>query len=185
MDEIAWTNTIPPVRVVDVKNFCRTEKDQRRFLLYLRIEEMNEAICEDLTEAEVSQCNITNSYRLMMGRTLLAINPKIHKAAQGHAKEMTKLGYFGHFSPNKERRTPFQRMRLEGYTFGVSENIASTPSAADAHRRWLHSSGHHRNILMPRHTEFAVGAEGRYWVQNFGMGKDFESHQDFPPPQDG
>jgi uncharacterized protein YkwD len=97
---------------------------------------------------------------------------------------MGSLGYFSHFSPNPKRRTPFQRMRLEGYTYGVSENIAATPSAAGAHYRWLRSSGHHRNILMPTHTEFGVGNNGRLWVQNFGVGKEYENNEHFPPPRD-
>jgi uncharacterized protein YkwD len=120
----------------------------------------------------------------MMGRNILAVNPKVHKAARGHAVEMGALGYFGHFSPNPEHRTPYQRMSLEGYTYGVSENIAATPSAADAHRRWLRSSGHHRNILMPGHIEFAVGNAGRLWVQNFGMADEYRSNEHFPPPRD-
>jgi len=184
MQQIAWVETLPPVKVLTANNFCKNMKEKRRFLLEMRIEMLNEILGEEsMGEGEQSQVSITNSYRRMMGRNILAVNPKVHKAARGHAVEMGALGYFGHFSPNPERKTPFQRMSLEGYTFGVSENIAKTASAADAHRRWLHSSGHHRNILMPSHTEFAVGNVGPLWVQNFGMGDDYRSNEQFPPPQ--
>jgi uncharacterized protein YkwD len=88
---------------------------------------------------------------------------------------MSKLGYFSHRSPTPGRHTPFDRMKLAGYGFGVSENIALSGSAAGAHEAWCHSSGHHRNLLSPSHTEFGIGAVGRYWVQNFGQGVDYQS----------
>ncbi|MHC4850376.1 MAG: FHA domain-containing protein [Planctomycetota bacterium] len=182
MQQIAWVETLPAVKVLTAANFCKTVKGKQRFLFHRRVEELNEILGEEiLREGEHSQVAITNGYRLMMGRSMLAVSRKIHRAARGHADEMGALGYFGHFSPNPERRTPFQRMRLEDYSYGVSENCAKTASAADAHRRWLHSSGHHRNILMPSHTEFGVGNSGPLWVQNFGMGKDYLNDEHFPP----
>lgn len=184
MQQIAWTETLPPVKALTASNFCKNVKEKERFLLETRIEMMNEALGEEiLNEGERAQVSITNTYRRMMGRNILAVNPKIHRAARGHAVEMGALGYFGHFSPKPERRTPYQRMRLEGYDAGVSENCAKTASAADAHRRWLHSSGHHRNILMPSHTEFGVGNAGPLWVQNFGMGDGYKSNEHLPPPR--
>ncbi len=185
MQQIAWVDTLPPVKSLNVRNFCKTVQEKRRFLFFLRIETLNEILAEEmLGEGEQSQVSITNGYRLMMGRRILAVNPKIHKAARGHAEEMGSLGYFGHFSPNPAHKTPFQRMSLEGYSYGVSENLAATPSAAGAHHRWLRSSGHHRNILMPSHVEFAVGNSGRLWVQNFGVGQEYENNENFPPPRD-
>ena len=72
-------------------------------------------------------------------------------------------------------------MRLAGYDFGVSENIALNGSAEGAHWAWRHSSGHHRNMLNPGHTEFGVGVNGRYYVQNFGRGEEFLQDERFPP----
>ena len=83
---------------------------------------------------------------------------------------MSKLGYFGHFSPTPGRRTPYDRMRLQGYKYGSSENIAGGSTAPrGAHNQWCHSSGHHRNILMPPWTEMGSGQYGRLWTQNFGQ----------------
>ena len=64
-------------------------------------------------------------------------------------------------------------MKLAGYLFGVTENIALVDGAQGAHDAWCRSSGHHRNLLNPRHTEFGIGANGRYWVQNFGSGSTY------------
>ena len=159
--------------VVTVRNFAWTVGERKELDFSERIMKYNMVVDVKATQAEMIQMETTNEYRLMMGRRALAINPKIHRAARGHSEEMSKLGYFSHFSPNKERRTPFQRMALEGYTSGVSENIALAGGPVHAHKLWLHSSAHHRNILSPGSTEFATGNCGNYWTQNFGRGREF------------
>ena len=119
------------------------------------------------------QLRITNAYRAMFRHRPLALVPSVALAAQGHADEMSKLGYFSHTSPTPGRRTPVERMRLAGYTFGVTENIALVDGAQGAHDAWCRSSGHHRNLLNARHSELGIGANGRYWVQNFGSGATY------------
>ena len=104
---------------------------------------------------------------------------KILAAARKHSQEMSRLGYFSHFSPTAGLRTPYQRLRLEGYMNGVSENIARVGGAEGAHVAWLHSSNHHRNLLNPSHREFATGNDGNLWTQNFGRGLEFEKDELF------
>jgi uncharacterized protein YkwD len=123
---------------------------------------------------------VTNAYRRMFGHRPLAVNLKMQAAARGHCEEMSTLGFFGHFSPTPGRRTPFDRMKLAGYSLGASENCAINGSAVGAHDAWLLSSGHHRNLLSPSHTEFGSSNAGRYWTQNFGSGDDYLRHEDFP-----
>ncbi len=159
--------------VVTVRNFAWTSRERRRLDFNRRVLRYNLAADVDATKAEMAEMNITNDYRLMMGRSALAVNEKLLKAARGHSKEMADLGYFSHFSPTPALRTPFMRMAREGYRMGVSENIARVAGAEGAHIAWLHSSGHHRNILNPAHTEFATGNWGVYWTQCFGQGHDF------------
>jgi uncharacterized protein YkwD len=54
----------------------------------------------------------------------------------------------------------------------VSENIhRGSGSPEGAHNGWVHSSGHHRNILQKLWTEMGTGQAGRYWTQNFGRTK--------------
>ena len=49
--------------------------------------------------------------------------PKVLAAAKGHAKEMSQLGYFSHFSPTPGRRTPFDRMKLAGYDLQAAVSL--------------------------------------------------------------
>jgi hypothetical protein len=96
---------------------------------------------------------------------------------------MSRLGYFGHFSPTPGRKTPYDRMRLQGYVYGASENcVAGTTDPRSAHQRWCHSSGHHRNILMPPWTEMGTGAHGSLMTQNFGQAPKW-SRSDPPKPE--
>ena len=128
-----------------------------------------------LSAPERDELHLTNDYRVMMGRMPVALNRKLLAAARGHSEEMSKLGYFSHFSPTPGRRTPFERMRIAGYNEGVSENIALNGSAAGAHESWLHSAGHHRNILGAGHREFACGNTGNHFTQNFGVAAEYKS----------
>ncbi|MBK7874278.1 MAG: CAP domain-containing protein [Planctomycetes bacterium] len=122
---------------------------------------------------EQRQVLVTNDYRRMLGRCVLAWNAKIQAAAQGHSDYMANTGDFGHDEPDPKRQWPGDRMRLAGYTSGVSENCALSDGAEGAHVGWLHSSGHHRNILTATHREMGVAAAGSYWTQNFGTGTTF------------
>jgi uncharacterized protein YkwD len=77
-------------------------------------------------------------------------------------------------------RTPLDRMEKAGYVWGISENCAVSETADEAHSRWVSSSGHHRNLLQPEHTEFGIGHVGRYWTQNFGRGDEYRQHLSSP-----
>lgn len=129
---------------------------------------------------ERRQVEITNEYRRMFGRKLLAWNPLLQASADGHSDYMAKTGNFGHYEEgDEERRSPFDRMRLVGYNFGVSENChMGGGSPQGAHDAWCKSSGHHRNILMEGHTEMGSAVNGRYWTQNYGTDKEFRSEID-------
>jgi len=169
-----WVLALPDERTLDLQSFCRDPGEVAARRLALRIAKLNDKRVLSLNPAEREELELTNSYRIMMGRAPLAVDLRVLAAARGHCEEMERLGYFGHFSPLSEHRTPYDRMRGAGYGHGGSENIAATDSAVGAHMAWLHSSGHHRNILGVAHTEFACGQRGRLWTQNFGSGRDFE-----------
>jgi uncharacterized protein YkwD len=66
-----------------------------------------------------------------------------------------------------EKRTPSDRARLMGFNGGVSENLAICGGAQSAHNGWIHSSGHHRNILGLTHRIMGAGNSGRRWGQVF------------------
>ena len=107
---------------------------------------------------------------MLMRRRAVVIDDRLVRTARGHCEEMQRLGYFGHFSPNPARRTPDMRAKIEGYTgSAVSENChRGSGSPQGAHNGWAHSSGHHRNLLMPGHREMASAVTSGYWTQNFG-----------------
>jgi uncharacterized protein YkwD len=152
-----------------------------------KVEARNERLWKSLEKAkpadsvpnsdEQRQVRITNAYRRMFGRRALAWNPLIEAAAQGHSDHMANTGDFSHFEQgDPERRTPFDRMRLAGYAFGVSENISmGRGDPQSAHDGWTHSSGHHRNILTQSHREMASAIASSYWTQKFGVDSSFLS----------
>jgi uncharacterized protein YkwD len=126
--------------------------------------------------AEREQVRITNRYRMLMGRRAVAWNPRVQVAAQGHSEYMANTGDFGHFEQgDPKRHSPFDRMKLAGYPKGASENCAMIGGDPQgAHDGWLHSSGHHRNILMSGHREMASASASNYWTQNFGSDTAFQ-----------
>lgn len=179
--EAEWARALPPGDRIDVRNYCRTPSEREQWVEWQRIEEFNARLLPQVPSATREQLQITNDYRRMFRHRPLALNLKLVEAASSHAQEMSKLGYFSHFSPTPGRRTPFDRIKLAGYDQGVSENIALHDGALSAHNAWLHSSGHHRNLLNPHHTEMGVAGVGRYWVQTFGHGAEYAADPLYQP----
>lgn len=175
LGDVVWARALPAGDKVDIRNFCTTPEELEEHRLWERIEAFNRQTAAKVSAGEREQLEITNAYRRMFGHRPVALNLKVADAARGHAEEMANMGYFAHFSPTPGRRTPFDRMKLAGYDYGASENIALNDGAMSSHVAWCHSSGHHRNLLSPGHKEFGIGNNGRYWVQNFGGGAEFEA----------
>ncbi|MFB3065954.1 MAG: CAP domain-containing protein, partial [Planctomycetota bacterium] len=153
----------------NVRNFFRTPVE-RELLAYSREVMEDDAKAEgDIKGVEREQVRVTNEYRIMFGRWPVRIVEPLVLSSRGHCEEMSKLGYFGHFSPTPGRRTPYERMALQGYKYGASENcVGGTSDPTSAHVRWCHSSGHHRNLLMAEWTEMGTGAYSSLMTQNFG-----------------
>jgi uncharacterized protein YkwD len=154
----------------NLATFYRTA-EERDLLAYTReVMEWNPTVTGSIQEVEREQVRVTNDYRIMFGRWPVRIVEKCVLSSRAHCEEMSKLGYFGHFSPTPGRKTPWDRMKLQGYDFGVSENIIQgQTNPMGAHNGWCHSSGHHRNLLMPPWTEMGTGAYGSMMCQNFGQ----------------
>lgn len=177
---MAWVRALDPGVVITVHNFCLTPEERWQRAAWRRIDAFNAATKSEVSPAARQLLKITNDYRQMFGHRPLAGIKSACAGSQGHADEMSRLGYFSHMSPVPGRRTPGDRMRLAGYTFGVSENIAISGGALAAHNAWCTSSGHHRNLLTASHREIGIGANGRYWVQNFGSGEVHKTHPVWP-----
>jgi len=153
-----------------IRDFFRDPEEMRALRYSQEVMEANPGVQGDIRPDERAQVRVTNEYRLMFGRRALRLVDQLVLSSRGHCEEMARIGYFGHFSPTKGRRTPGDRMRLAGYTYGASENCANGATTPEgAHNQWCHSSGHHRNLLMAPWTEMGTGRHGRLWTQNFGM----------------
>ena len=167
----------------DIRTFYRSSAERDLLRYSVEVMEFNTKVEGDITPVEREQVKVTNEYRMMFGRWPVRLIDKLVLSSRGHCEEMSRLGYFGHFSPTPGRRTPYDRMRLAGYTYGASENcVAGSTSPKGAHDRWCHSSGHHRNILMPPWTEMGTGHYGSMMTQNYGQAPKWSKHD--PEPED-
>ncbi len=120
---------------------------------------------------ELAVIDLANQARAANGAGALTCDALMAQAARKHSQDMCNQGYFSH--QGLDGRSPFDRMRDEGVTFGTAgENIAQGQrDAAAVHNAWMNSSGHRRNILNGAFGRIGVGLEecaGRmYWTQVF------------------
>jgi stress response protein SCP2 len=115
----------------------------------------------------------TNAERARHGLGLLAADPRLAAAAQGHSEDMVRRAFFAHENPDGAQ--VWDRAVAAGYPYRkVAENIAAgQPTAADVVRGWMDSPGHRANILDGELTQIGVGRAaggtyGVYWTQVFG-----------------
>jgi pSer/pThr/pTyr-binding forkhead associated (FHA) protein len=165
------TGTGGGARELTVRTFFETPADLELLEYNAKVMKHNPSV-KGPTEPERRQVEVTNEYRIMFGhRRAVRIQPMLVTAARGHSEDMSKLGFFDHFSPVEGKRSPEDRMKLAGYQLaGGSENIYQGSGAPEsAHEGWCHSSGHHRNLLATGWLEMGSGNSGGCWTQNFGF----------------
>jgi uncharacterized protein YkwD len=121
-----------------------------------------------------------NGERRARGLRGLLLNIDLADAAQRHAEDMLRRGYFSHTS--QDGTLFYQRITREGYRYArCAENIAwgsgSRGSPDSIFRGWMMSSGHKTNIINVNLKEVGFGvALGSYrgtrnvsmWVADFG-----------------
>jgi uncharacterized protein YkwD len=152
-------------RLIGVDN-----QDKKRIEYNLSVEKYNREVTTTADEEERANVKAVNEYRWMMGLNAVKIDERLVRAARKHSIEMQQRNYFAHDSPTKHLKTPGLRAKREGYTGGVSENIARGASTGvQAFWQWFKSSGHHRNMVNPGHTDLGCGAANHHWwTQKFG-----------------
>jgi hypothetical protein len=162
--KVAYRDKLNMARVILDSNDGKLKRENAPILA------ANEAQSVGMNVEELDACRATNEYRILFGLRALRYSAGLARAARGHSEEMEKLNYFSHSSPTPQNRTPEQRCQREGARYSA-ENIAqgqhSGRAAVDG---WLHSSGHHRNILGKGHQAVGLGQAGRLWTQCFGSG---------------
>ena len=139
-----------------------------------------EARAGALDDARERALELVNRDRLKRGRKPLSFDPALNRAAQVHAEDMLRRGYFSH--KGRDGRRARQRYLDAGGSRRVSsgENIATCRGCAtppdDARlkrlqRNWMNSRGHRVNILRREFTRFGYGLAYRnkrlYAVQTF------------------
>ncbi|NHA69261.1 CAP domain-containing protein [Phycicoccus flavus] len=127
------------------------------------------------TNAELEGYVVTfvNAERRKVGCANLRTDARLRTAARKHSWSMKTYDFFSHTS--RDGRTPWDRMRNEGYAYPRAENIAAGQRRArDVVAAWMNSPGHRANILDCRNKAVGVGLSrgrstyGYYWTQDFG-----------------
>ncbi|NUN49345.1 MAG: FHA domain-containing protein [Candidatus Brocadiae bacterium] len=153
-----------------LRNVCLDARERKLLEYNRKVWEYNRKNDGGMSGFEIDCITITNEYREMMGREILQHDELLGKTAEKHSTEMVEMAYFAHESPISTRRTPMDRAKLEGYTGGVGENIATgygSPKAA--FDGWYNSSGHHRNMLSDAWNHIGIGCvNGTMWTENLG-----------------
>jgi uncharacterized protein YkwD len=115
---------------------------------------------------------LVNEHRRRGGCRGVTLDRRLIAAANRHAADMARRGYFAHSSPSGDRAG--DRVQDAGYRWSrYGENIARGQSSAyEVVDGWMHSPEHRENILDCELTQMGVGLafardDEPYWVQNF------------------
>ena len=98
--------------------------------------------------------------------------PALTTAARLHSEDMAKYSYFSHTS--RDGRSPWQRMRAQGYYYGSAENIAAGYTTATSVMIGVDEQHgapqEHPQLLEQGHggRHRHGGIYGIYWTQDFG-----------------
>lgn len=108
-----------------------------------------------------------NAFRAGQGLGALQPNATLTRAAQRHAEDMARRGYFSHSSPGGPNGDNFsQRARASGCALrNGAENLANgQQNELDVFVAWQNSAGHRRNMLGQNYTQYGLGRSGDFWV---------------------
>jgi uncharacterized protein YkwD len=167
-----WLMFLPDKDEVTLQTVATSEADRNRIDESAATMQTNATRATKANKGELDEARITNEYRVMFGRGAVLVHDLLTESAHGHCDDMSRLGFFSHFSPVQGKRTPGDRIALTGMkAIGGSENIAMAGGPSGAHDGWRHSSGHHRNLLAAGWKLLGVGNVGHYWCQNFSAGE--------------
>ncbi|EBA12525.1 CAP domain-containing protein [Roseobacter sp. CCS2] len=108
-----------------------------------------------------------NVFRASQGLGPLQPNAALTRAAQAHANDMARRGYFSHTSVGGPNGDNFRaRARSGGCAMrSGAENIATGQRTERAvFETWENSAGHRRNMLGRSYTQYGLGRSGNIWV---------------------
>ena len=123
----------------------------------------------DLVALRSEALALVNAARQDQGLPGLRLTARLNAAAQAHAEDMLKRGYYAHQSPEGETVADRYRERGGSRWKAVAENIAECqgcrpPLSADRvrqfHRGWMNSPPHRENIVGRGFDGFGFGIAG-------------------------
>ncbi|MCJ7871878.1 CAP domain-containing protein [Phaeobacter sp. J2-8] len=120
---------------------------------------------------ERAALNSVNQLRRLRGRRALRWSSPLVLAAQAHADDMARGGFFAHQGANGS--DVGARVTAAGYRWcGVAENIAKGQTTLDkALKGWRTSRGHRRNMMDREMTDLGVArGAGNIWVMVLARG---------------
>lgn len=103
--------------------------------------------------------DLINRSRTEAGVSSLAVNSRLSSAAEAKAEDMFRFEYFDHTSPSGT--TPWYWIKQAGYDYSYAgENLAiDFVTAEGAHKAFMGSPSHQKNILNPNYSEVGVAAK--------------------------
>jgi uncharacterized protein YkwD len=108
-------------------------------------------------DIETTAWRLSNCERLARGLQPLACDLRLVWAGREHSMDMAARNYFAHQSP--EGITSTDRLDSQGIEFlFAGENLAAWSDIVGAHRGWMASEEHRRNILNDQYSHAGVGA---------------------------
>jgi len=132
-----------------------------------------------LTPEEQRLVALVNKEREDRGLTALMVAPVLVGTARDKSREMHDLNYWGHASPNQQKRTAMYRVLAAlaetPKHMLVGENLYFCGNVlVDAgHQALMNSPSHRANILKPEYRYLGVGAyiaeDQRFWVTEHFM----------------
>jgi uncharacterized protein YkwD len=137
-----------------------------------------------LTDDEALVLELLNQARAERRLPRLRLDPTLTSVAREHCADMAKRGYFSHFAPGLEPRSPLDRYAaaIGGTpTEVVGENLGrcEQPIMGLLHECLMRSPDHRANLLDQEYTRVGVGLmvrpDGRTWLTQLFCGEPRES----------
>lgn len=159
-----------------IRNFALDDADRRRLVWDQQVQQYNADFRHaDLNDRDREHIAFVNDHRALMGRARCFIDIRLCRATRAHSQACDRAGRIWHDGPNG---TPQSRAQAQGFTDGVSENVAlGYGNPRDIWTRgWYRASDHHRVALAEHANCMGYGYVGSVGTQNFARARPpFES----------
>jgi uncharacterized protein YkwD len=146
------------------------QKDRAAAKLLAETHEKNKKANSWASGSMIAFAGILNGERDILGLRPLELEEKLSDAAEGHSKDMARLGFFAHDSPVPGKKTPWDRAKVAEFKGRASgENIymgSASPQAA--YNAWFASDGHRFIMMASGPNVLGVGIAGSHWTMMTG-----------------